>query len=193
MDKSSNSVTAVDTTVMAIREDLMSYFKGDCLNRTVVSGTITWRHFPSRDHYNHRYERLRDEKENRCKLSLRGVHLFTVQKLPYSITFHLNRLDRSKELQAVKAGVELFVSKHLRSVTVKYVGAFTGEQVDDTELVGLASIVKNRDVNTVPFYGEAVYALNGADQFGVYQDAVNMLQVRPTNRIIWNETNDLPF
>ena len=125
--------TGIEATVMALRETLMDYFKGGFGQR--VTDNQVWRRQSDRREANHNFERRRREMENLCDIGISNVCLFSVQKCPNILTMHMNRLDRSEQLKAVREGVDNFLAKHLRGVDVVRIGKPTARVYDDTDLV----------------------------------------------------------
>lgn len=106
----------IEATIMAIRETLMDYFKGGCVE-SMASARITLDHISSRTNY--RYERQRSNMENGMVLSIGPYMAFTLSQSPDVLTIHMGTMDRGKIMRSVRQGVEEFMGKYLRGVTIK--------------------------------------------------------------------------
>jgi hypothetical protein len=108
----------LQTTIMAIREEIMSYFKGGCVQRLTNSDNINLRQLdtsPSnRRSYN--YERRRAELQQPVMLELAGIPIITMQKNPDVITFHKTVLERSPQFRRIYKEVDEAIGKYLRAV-----------------------------------------------------------------------------
>jgi hypothetical protein len=132
--KASNSLEEdVNTTVMALREALMDYFKGDTIRDLHINKRRL--HWTSRGvNVNRTADRLENEIHNPRSLQLSGLEIFRVYKEPDELLI-LSSLDRSPELKAVAKGVKEFMSKYLTGVKVT-TKKFTGTtKYKDRELI----------------------------------------------------------
>lgn len=104
--------------IMAIREVLMEYFKGSCVDSVVSHDDIQV--IPERSCEQRSYFFLRREEENRDPTVLiMGEHrLLTMERQPAKLTLHVKNLDRNAQLRAVRAGVEDFMGKYLMGIPV---------------------------------------------------------------------------
>lgn len=107
---------SIETTVVAIREDLMSYFKGTCVDyMTDHTGLSLNNGYASS--YSFRYQRRQRENQE-FKIMVLGdrVPIFGLQKAPEKIIFYTGVLNRSKELRKVHELVDEFIRQYLRGV-----------------------------------------------------------------------------
>jgi len=111
----------ITPTIMAIREVLMEYYKSSCVERLTTNSDLYLSELPRerRRGRTYQFEQWEAQQHNKRLLSLSGVPLFTVQHSPEEMTMHMMSLNRSKQLQAVRAGVEDFMVKYLSGVTVR--------------------------------------------------------------------------
>lgn len=110
----------VNLTVMALREKLMEYFKGGCVESVVYCDKIAvlnLENYQPRGDYQYQRRALIAKKPRLVMLS--KVPLFSMAKVPDTVTFHEQVLNRSVELQQVYAGLGEFMQKYLPGVQVK--------------------------------------------------------------------------
>lgn len=107
--------TTIDATIMALREELMQYFKGTCIHRLTTADNISWRQARLQGGNLHRYQRDQYESKNEKILFLGGVPILTVKHTPDIVIFH-KTLERSEQLRAIKVGLEEFFNNFLRGV-----------------------------------------------------------------------------
>lgn len=122
-------------TIMAIREILMQYFKGTCVEIMTSSANVQLIRDWSNQGTSHQYERLANEANNKCVLRCGGVKLFTLSSTPKKIVFY-SCLDRSPQLREVKKEIAEFMHDFLGAVDVSYIHKDVTEQ-DDSELMKL--------------------------------------------------------
>jgi hypothetical protein len=113
MDDQSHGVIA---TTMALRERTMEYFKGTCIARLTNASNIRLEEVPLPPGRLHQYIREQHQREDARLVKLGSVHIMTLKRAPDTITFHMERLNRSKELRAVHLELEKFVSSFLMGV-----------------------------------------------------------------------------
>lgn len=108
----------VQTTVMAIREELMNYFKGTCVERVTTDRNIrTVGLGATRGYY---YLRRQTENESPRLLLIGDVPIATLRLSPDRVTFHRGSLSRSKQLREVYALLEEFMHDYLAGVGKEY-------------------------------------------------------------------------
>lgn len=101
----------ITTTTMAIRESLMRYFKGDCVETLIAQTNIRRKQMA-------RYTQPNAAQEK--SLILAGdTPLLTVHRLPDTVIFHQAVLGRSPQLREVRRGLEVFLGKYLPDVERK--------------------------------------------------------------------------
>lgn len=106
---------SIDSTVMAIREHLMDYFKGTHVESVTESNIrLAPKTIRTRRHYEIRNAQLK----NTQYLSMAGLILLEVEKNPQKITFNGRTLKRSKAMEALAKEIEAFIGKYLRGVEV---------------------------------------------------------------------------
>lgn len=111
---------SIDATVMAIREQLIGYFKNGCIRNVITHSNIV----PSSDDNpgGRRYQRHTAQLKNKMTYYFRhggDYHPFcSTERQPDLITLHLGVLDRSVTMRAIRDGIEECLHKYLRGVHV---------------------------------------------------------------------------
>lgn len=116
-DRLSDEQIALEATVMALREEIMSFFKGSCITRvaqTEAIRTVELSEYQSRPRYAYQRQRLATQKPT--MLFLGDAPILTVSKQPDTIVFHTTVLGRSPQFRAVHAELEEFVERYLRGI-----------------------------------------------------------------------------
>lgn len=108
---------ALQTTLMTIREELMVYFKGSCVERLTQNQNIQVR--PLRQDGNYYYERRQADNKNTHRLALAGIPILTIQMSPDMVVFHTGVFQRSKQFRALEKQLRKFFYDFLPSVTVE--------------------------------------------------------------------------
>ncbi len=108
----------IEVTVVALREKIMGYFKGTCVESFVDSSYITMfdTSQATRGYYADRREALNQRK---TIVLLSGVPLFTLQHYPEKVTFHTLVLRRSPELSQVEKELKKFFKEYLAGVEIE--------------------------------------------------------------------------
>ena len=148
----------IEATVMAIRESLLEYFKGSCVKRLMTSNIDVIRESTS-GHY--RFQELENEQQRRSTLYIGdepSVPIMSLRQSPDTLTLHLVSLDRSKELKAVREGVERFMARHLKGVKI--------ERNTTTRVTRYTTIERRKDVDDSSLMVAEVEDSRGND--GVY-------------------------
>lgn len=115
----SEELLAIETTVMGIREELMQYFKGTCIDRVTTSRNI--RRVPvGRARGGYYYQRRQADNEKAEVLLIDNVPIATLRMAPERIVFHRATLGRSKQLRKVHDMLEEFMKDFLAGVTKEY-------------------------------------------------------------------------
>lgn len=92
---------AIQTQVMAIREQLMEYFKGTCVQRLADGAKIEIATvYPA--HTRFTYERRELENRQPARVYLDQVPILGLIKAPDSVTFYEGTLGRSPQLREIK-------------------------------------------------------------------------------------------
>lgn len=116
-------------TVMAIRERVVEYYKGSCVDRLTDRRIDLVGESRGTLGINPRqFERLLWQQEDSKLLLLDSVNLLTLRRQPDTLILGLN-LERSKEMRGVKVGIKNFMGKYLPNVKVH------DEEFDDKKLV----------------------------------------------------------
>lgn len=118
MESRSNDNRLVETTIMAIREQLMEYFKGTCIERFTTESNITLR--GSNYIGRHNYEREDYERRRPCEVLIADVPIMTLKKSADEIVFYDKILGRSPQFRKVKKELELFLKRYLQAIEVKH-------------------------------------------------------------------------
>lgn len=112
---------SLEATIMALREELMKYFKGSCIGRVANTDTITRLPISQyRQRPRHAYQRRQQDEAEECLLFLGGAPILTIRKHPNTLTFHDSVLGRSKQFQQIRSELQDFMSKYLKSVKQEY-------------------------------------------------------------------------
>lgn len=121
----------ITPTVIAIREQLMEYFKGTCIERFTTNGSVRLRGDGSPQRY--AYQRREFELALPSILWISDVPILSLNRNPESILFH-STLDRSPQFRAIKGEVNKFMHNYLAGVQVSYEPEKIGKK-DDSELL----------------------------------------------------------
>jgi hypothetical protein len=119
MGKADDKELAIQTTTMAIRETLMEYFKGGCVERVTINSKVKLNAIRAND-IRFRYQRREYENQQPKQLFLNATPLAVVQKAPDQIEFNRRVFDRSPELRAVHKELLRFTKQYLPMVEVKH-------------------------------------------------------------------------
>lgn len=109
----------INTSVMAMREYLMSYFKGSCVREVSATINLSWSYIDRDDRSNHQYRRREHELANPMRLLFYNVPLLEVHKHPNTVTFYPAVLSRSPEYQEIDTRLKTFFGKYLSGVELK--------------------------------------------------------------------------
>lgn len=134
MSKKKKVDLAIDTTVMAIREELMCYFKGTCIERMTTSQMVGVVGHSSYNESRYYYQRREREIVGAASLVIGHERLFELGHEPEKITF-TKALNRSPQLWEMTEKVEKFLIRYLPNVRIekpKYKGV---GKADDSHLM----------------------------------------------------------
>jgi hypothetical protein len=109
---------AIQTTVMAIREEIMQYFKGSCIEKLTENTNVRLVFKDQRSNYF--YERRDAENRQPALIFIGGVPVLGVQHAPDKITFYTGTLKRSKQLAQVMVELEKFTKDYLGAIERSY-------------------------------------------------------------------------
>lgn len=120
MERIDESKLGVQLTTMAIRERLMEYFKGTCVEQFTENSNIRIRSRIRDGSASYQY--LRREQENRqpSVLLLGELPILTLQKAPEQAVFNTRLLTRSPQLREINKELKDFMQKYLSGVEVKH-------------------------------------------------------------------------
>lgn len=107
---------SLEATVMALREELMSYFKGSCVSRVTAKRNVQRVSLGDFRPRVYRYQRELLAKQEPCILLLGGAPLCSLQHAPEVITFHARVFNRSPQLRQVRRELEKFLNSYLGGV-----------------------------------------------------------------------------
>lgn len=109
----------IETTVMAIREEVMRYFKGGCVQRLIVNTNVKLK-----SHHSHnttyQYQRQSIEDKRPMLLLIGNTPILSLEQAPDKIIFHKGVMSRSKQLQEVMKQLEKFTKDFLSGVERDY-------------------------------------------------------------------------
>lgn len=111
------SKVALQSTVMCIREQIMEYFKGTCIERLTTNHNVQLvplRRYMGRGEY--QYIRQRMEREQACFVTVGGVPILTIKKSPSKIIFHEVSLKRSPQFRYIYKELEAFMELYLGAI-----------------------------------------------------------------------------
>lgn len=134
--KTDNSVaTGIEATMMAIREYLMAYYKGSCIEQLTGDNNVrlspVYMDLPGR----RMHQRTLAKQQNHQSLHINGVHIATLQEMPSNLTLHNTALFRSPELREIRLKTIKFMGQYLRGVRIIEKGSKRMGKRDDSELV----------------------------------------------------------
>lgn len=107
-----------DETIMAIREELMEYYKGSCVSQLASHEGISITPVRERSGGDHYYLRREEENRDPQVLYWRDTPLFTMERQPAQLTLHTRYITKSDALRTIRAGVEDFMGKYLMGIPV---------------------------------------------------------------------------
>jgi hypothetical protein len=109
---------ALESTVMAIREHLMEYFKGTCVERMTTNTNVAMQGIEGNAQY--QYERIIHNNQNPKLLKIGQVPIAKVHKASDTIVIFTSVLDRSRQLRQVRRMLEEFMDDYLAGVIKEY-------------------------------------------------------------------------
>jgi hypothetical protein len=108
----------VEATTMAIRELLMEYFKGTCVDRMTANNNIRLVSVSTTRAY--QYQRRQAEYQQPKAVTIGGIPIMNVQKSPEKVVFNTRLLNRSPQLSEVYKNLKVFMDNYLGGVEVKH-------------------------------------------------------------------------
>lgn len=110
----------IQATIMAVRESLMEYFKGTCVERFTENTNIRLVNANRGQRAEFQYLRQAAENQSPMIVLLGGLPIMTVQRSPERVVFHGKVLTRSPQLTQVYDGLKEFMEKYLNGVEVSH-------------------------------------------------------------------------
>lgn len=106
----------IDLTTMAIRENLMQYFKGSCIDSVIAQTNVG---MASVNHITHRYQYQREEFRRLNPQAIYiGQEMFMRLERPAKAILYMNQFNRSPELTEVGNRLKTFFNDYLIGVEV---------------------------------------------------------------------------
>lgn len=120
MEPTTDQVTnGIAFTTMAIREELMQYFKGDCVQRLTYASNVrvmgievSMKGLPN-------YERVAIKNARRALLRVGDAPILELSYNPAVVVFNTGVLRRSPQLKDIEAALRKFFAEYLPGVEVK--------------------------------------------------------------------------
>lgn len=144
--------TNLELTGVALREELMRYFKGTCVSKMVTQGNVYVREVPeARARY--QYQRREQELRRASELRLGRARLAFLTNNPKEIMFRVDVMSRSPELLWLHGYLRTFLRDYLPAVNVAEVGTWKQGIEDDTKLVSEVQLAdKDEELDMVQEY-----------------------------------------
>lgn len=118
MGKPDNSA-GIAITTMAMREEIMCYFKGTCVERMTFRSGVRLFKIPHDFRGVARYRRTEIEIDDDNLLTIANIPFAILGKSPRRIVFLTTTTERSPQFRAIKRGLRKFAEQYLPSVQVK--------------------------------------------------------------------------
>lgn len=128
----------IKATVMALREHLMMYYKGTCIDRFVGNTNVIMRSESQRAPY--QYMREINRGRDMHHLDIGVYRLLTLEKQPDTLTLHNTQLHNSPQFRAVREGILDFMGRYLRGIALVEVGTKRIGKRDDSAIVTVTEI-----------------------------------------------------
>lgn len=158
--------TNLELTGVALREELMRYFKGTCVSKMVTQGNVYIREVPE-ERARYQYQRREQELRRASELRLGRTRLAFLRNNPKEIMFQVDVMSRSPELLWLHGYLMKFLRDYLPAVNVAEVGTWKQGIEDDTKLVSEVQLAnKDEELNITQKY---IHYINLANrQLGEY-------------------------
>lgn len=108
----------IETTTMAIRELLMEYFKGTCVERFTEGTRVEMVSAPGDNRY--QYQRVEYQQKRPRLITIGGLPIIRVERAPDAVQFKAKVLKRSPQLRAVYKGIGEFFDNYLSGVKITH-------------------------------------------------------------------------
>jgi hypothetical protein len=106
----------IEATVMGMREHIMHYFKGTCIDTLINDrGVIQIQDVPTTN-LQYSYQRVEYQNKSPKRLTLKGIPVVDLMRSPNVVYIHTKTLQRSPELRKVKALLTAFFDEYLTGV-----------------------------------------------------------------------------
>lgn len=177
-------------TVMAIREEMMEYFKGTCVSRLVDNAGIYTDSISLQSNLRrpYLYQRQNHEQDNPRRLYFGATALGEMHHNADTVSFYPAVMNRSPEFTAIHEQVNAFFSKYLQGVklelntTSDYNNASDGS--DDKALVMADGVTDQRQ----PMGGYVDISAGAISRMREYERTMyRQASVRP---VPWNVTDN---
>jgi hypothetical protein len=106
----------VQNAIMAVREEVMCYFKGTCVERFADTTGLSLRELPISDNGNRYHNRRVAQARQGHVLMFNEKPLLSMEHNPDELTFHTSM---NPDRKAIKKAVEAFAHKYLPGVVLK--------------------------------------------------------------------------
>lgn len=121
-------------TTLAIREHLMEYYKGTCVDYRVHNDNLNFRN-RNDEPTEFQYQRRLNEMRRGMDFHFGGAHLAAMRKEPDEFMF-TQCWNRSPQFRAIRENLKLFFHTYLPGVKVsEEEGEWTAPDMDDTKTV----------------------------------------------------------
>lgn len=107
----------IQSTIMAIREVLMTYYKGSCVENLVNSHNVSLHSVADSGGYY--YQRLDRDIKQPSVLVLADVTIARLGKSPDKIILYSSVLKRSKEFRMIQENMITFLQRFLKNVEIE--------------------------------------------------------------------------
>lgn len=109
----------IETTAMIIRERLMIYFKGSCVERLLSSGNVSLKEVNPGFRGEFQYVRQKAKKQDKRIVFVGSAPILTIQHVPDKVIFNQKVLRRSPELREVELLLFRFFREYLPAVEIE--------------------------------------------------------------------------
>lgn len=106
----------VEAIVMNLREILMEYFKGSCVDKLISTSIIKRVAVNPSNSGQYQYQREQARRAQEQRVYIRDVPIMNIQHSPDRVTFYTEILSRSKELRDIHRDVDKFLQEYLPAV-----------------------------------------------------------------------------
>lgn len=111
---------SVVPTVMALREELMAYYKGDCVQKLVHDGNIQRISLYNLHRREYQYQRREEANQDEQIVLVGKLPVFTMHRIPDTLVLHDLVLKRSPQFREIGKALEKFMATYLQGVVVEH-------------------------------------------------------------------------